>query len=170
MGSKAGASSSPPSEILPTVQQVVASEKPPQKLTYAGAVTNKHREEISSEVLQAMKPTRKGQYLTVTIDKNLYKEGVSVLRDSLIGRIIHVKGDKPLGHEALVTRLRDLWNIRTPWSMIPIGEGYYSIQFSCNEDKERIFARRSWQLKPGLLRLQHWVPDFNPYRVTTSVI
>ncbi|KAL8498083.1 hypothetical protein ACS0TY_021421 [Phlomoides rotata] len=104
------------------------------------------------------------------VDENLYKEGVSELRDSLIGRIIHVKEDKPLGHEVLVTRLGDLWNIRTPWTMIPIGEGYYSIQFSCDGYKERIFARRTWQLKPGVLRLQCWVPDFNPYRVTTSVV
>ncbi|KAL8498925.1 hypothetical protein ACS0TY_022040 [Phlomoides rotata] len=54
--------------------------------------------------------------------------------------------------------------------MIPIGEGYYSIQFSCVEDRERVFSRRTWQLKLGLLRLQRWVPDFNPYRVTTSVV
>ncbi|KAL8472996.1 hypothetical protein ACS0TY_029999 [Phlomoides rotata] len=163
MGSKAPAS-------LTSVLPEVASEKPPQKLSYADAVTNRNRENISNETIQAMKPVRKGQYLTVTVDENLYKGGVSELRDSLIGRIIHVKGDKPLAHEALITHLGDHWNIRTPWNMIPIGEGYYSIQFSCDEDREHIFSRRSWQLKSGVLRLQRWVLDFNPYRVTTSVV
>ncbi|KAL8506447.1 hypothetical protein ACS0TY_017368 [Phlomoides rotata] len=117
-----------------------------------------------------MTPVRKGQYLTVTVDETLYKEEVSALQDSMIGRIIHVKGDKPLGPDALITWLGDIWKIKTPWTMIPIGEGYYSIQFSCDGDKERIFTRRTWQLKPSVLRLQRWVPDFNPYRVTTSIV
>ncbi|KAL8503104.1 hypothetical protein ACS0TY_022012 [Phlomoides rotata] len=161
MGSMGGTSSDPSTVPSPIIQTEVTTAKPLQKLTYAGAVVNRNREEISTEVIQAMKPIRKGQYLTVKVDESLYKKGVSELRDSLIGRIINVKGDKPLGHEALVTRLGDLWNIRTPWSMIPIGEGYYSIQFSCDEDRERIFARRSWQLKPAWIRiselpLEYW--------------
>ncbi|KAL8521799.1 hypothetical protein ACS0TY_012093 [Phlomoides rotata] len=34
---------------------------------------------------------------------------------------------------------------------------------------ERIFAKRTWQIKPGYLRLQRWVQDFNPYMVSSSV-
>ncbi|KAL8556586.1 hypothetical protein ACS0TY_004150 [Phlomoides rotata] len=117
-----------------------------------------------------MKPVHKGMYLTVMVDEQLYKEGVSELRDSLIGRIIHVHGDKPLTHEALVTRLGDVWGINTQWSLTPLGEGYYNIRFSCDTDREKIFARRLWQLKSGLLRLQRWVLDFNPFRVNTSVV
>ncbi|KAL8459386.1 hypothetical protein ACS0TY_036760 [Phlomoides rotata] len=119
----------------------------PVKSSYAKALVN-HKSE-------AMKPVHKGMYLTVAVDEQLYKEGVSELRDSLIGRIIHAG---------------DVWRIKTPWSLTPVGEGYYNIRFNCNADREKIFDRRSGQLKPGLLRLQHWVPDFNPYRVNTSVV
>ncbi|KAL8515514.1 hypothetical protein ACS0TY_014269 [Phlomoides rotata] len=68
----------------------------------------------------------------VTVDENLYKAGVSELRDSLIGRMIHVHGDKPLSHDALIKRMGEVWNIRTPWSLTSLGEGYYNIQFSCD--------------------------------------
>ncbi|KAL8465781.1 hypothetical protein ACS0TY_035037 [Phlomoides rotata] len=139
-------------------------------MSYAKAVPGHKLEDISTESLQAMKPVRKGMYLTVTVDENLYKDGVSELWDTLVGRIIHVRGDKPLPHDALIKMLGDMWEIRTSWSLIPLGEGYYSIRFSCDEDRERIYARRSWQIKPGLLRLQCWVPDFNPFRVNTSVV
>ncbi|KAL8477319.1 hypothetical protein ACS0TY_029570 [Phlomoides rotata] len=64
----------------------------------------------------------------------------------------------------------DVWDIRTPWTLSSLGEGYYNLCFSCDADRERIYARRSWKLKPGMLRLQRWVPDFNPYRVNTSVV
>ncbi|KAL8473809.1 hypothetical protein ACS0TY_030604 [Phlomoides rotata] len=90
-----------------------------------------------------MKSVRKGMYLTVTVDENLYKERVSELRDSLIGRIIHIRGDKPLNRDTLVKRLGDVWGIRTPWSMTPLGESYYNIRFNCEADKERIYVRRS---------------------------
>ncbi|KAL8503531.1 hypothetical protein ACS0TY_022315 [Phlomoides rotata] len=32
-----------------------------------------------------------------------------------------------------------------------------------------IFAKRAWSLKPGVIRLQNWVRNFNPYRVNSSV-
>ncbi|KAL8522971.1 hypothetical protein ACS0TY_013071 [Phlomoides rotata] len=116
-----------------------------------------------------MKPVRKGLYLTVAIDEDFHKKGVLELRDSLIGRVIHARGDKPLSQEDLIKKLGDIWGIRTPWNLIPIGEGYYNIQFSCGDDGERIFAKRTWQIKPGFLRLQQWVPEFNPYKVSSSV-
>ncbi|KAL8513124.1 hypothetical protein ACS0TY_019344 [Phlomoides rotata] len=156
-----GEATSPPTATFPMAAA---------KLSYAKAIANHKQEIISMDSLQAMKPVRKGMYLTVTVDEKLYKEGVLDLRDTLIGRIIHVRGDKPLVHDALVTRLGDIWGIKTPWSLIPLGESYYNIRFSCDADREKIFVRRSWQLKPGLLRLQRWVPNFIPFRVNTSVV
>ncbi|KAL8479638.1 hypothetical protein ACS0TY_026514 [Phlomoides rotata] len=50
-----------------------------------------------------------------------------------------------------------------------MGEGYYNLQFSCGDDREWIFAKRTWQIKPGFLRLQRWVQDFNPYKVSSSI-
>ncbi|KAL8472351.1 hypothetical protein ACS0TY_029536 [Phlomoides rotata] len=141
-----------------------------ERLSFAKIVVNHNPEDISLDSLQAMKPVHKGMYMTVMVDEKLYKSGVSELRDSLIGRIIHVRGDTPLTHIALVNRLGDVWKIRTPWSLTPLGEGYYNIRFSCDVDRERIYARPSWKLNPGLLRLQRWVPDFNPFKVNKSVV
>ncbi|KAL8498895.1 hypothetical protein ACS0TY_022023 [Phlomoides rotata] len=141
-----------------------------ERLSYARAVANRNLDTISKESLQVMKPARKGLYLTVAVDETLYMEGVSELQDSLIGRILHVRGDKPLSHDTLVNRLGDVWEIKTSWFMTPLGEGYYNIRFSCSTDRERIYARRLRQIKPGLLRLQRWVPNFNPFRVNTSVV
>ncbi|KAL8547278.1 hypothetical protein ACS0TY_006848 [Phlomoides rotata] len=124
---------------------------------------------ISTDVLQAMKPVRKGLYLTVAEDEGLHKQGVLELRDSLIGRVTHARGDKPLVQADLMKKLTAIWGVQTPWSLIPIGEGYYIFQFSCGDDRERIFAKRTWQIKPGFLHLQRWVQDFNPYKVSSSV-
>ncbi|KAL8485233.1 hypothetical protein ACS0TY_027509 [Phlomoides rotata] len=116
----------------------------------------------STDVLHAIKPVRKGLYLTVAVDENLQKQGVLELRDSLIGRVTHARGDKPLVQADLIKKLTAIWGIRTTWSLIPIGVG-------CGDDRERIFAKRTWQIKPGLLRLQRWVQDFNPYKVSSSI-
>lgn len=37
------------------------------------------------------------------------------------------------------------------------------------EDRETVWKRGSWLVKPGTLRLQRWVSDFNPYKTRTSV-
>ncbi|KAL8528799.1 hypothetical protein ACS0TY_006311 [Phlomoides rotata] len=137
--------------------------------SYANVVKAVSSTLISVESMQAMKPVRKGLYLTVANDEGLHKKGVLELRDSLIGRIIHARGDKPLSQEELIKKLGAIWGIRTPWTLIPIGEGYYNFQFSCGDDMERIFVKRTWQIKSGFLRLQRWVQDFNPYKVSSSV-
>ncbi|KAL8513600.1 hypothetical protein ACS0TY_012902 [Phlomoides rotata] len=137
--------------------------------SYANIVRAASSTQVSAETLQAMKPVWKGLYLTVAIDEDLHKKGVLELRDSLIGRVIHARGDKPLSQEDLIKKLGDIWGIRTPCNLIPIGEGYYNIQFSCGDDGEKIFAKRTWKIKSGFLRLQRWVPEFNPYKVSSSV-
>ncbi|KAL8547486.1 hypothetical protein ACS0TY_006996 [Phlomoides rotata] len=103
-----------------------------------------------------MKPVRKGLYLTVAVDEGLHKQWVLELRDSLIGRVTHVCWDKPLVQAELIKKLTAIW-------------GYYIFQFSCGDGRERIFAKRTWKIIPGLLRLQRWVQDFNPYKISTSV-
>ncbi|KAF1862740.1 hypothetical protein Lal_00040005 [Lupinus albus] len=45
--------------------------------------------------------------------------------------------------------------------MISLGRGFYEFGFSSAEDMRRIFATGSWTLKPGLLRISFWSPDFN---------
>ncbi|KAL8456322.1 hypothetical protein ACS0TY_034512 [Phlomoides rotata] len=77
---------------------------------------------ISSEITHVMKPIQKGFYLTVAVDEGLHKNGVLELRDSLIGRIIHACGDKPLSQDELTKKLGSMCGLRTPWKLIPIGK------------------------------------------------
>lgn len=55
------------------------------------------------------------------------------------------------------------------WRLIPLGRGYFHLQFDSLEDRERVWAKGTWNIKPGIIRLQRWTPDLNPYRIRTSV-
>lgn len=50
-----------------------------------------------------------------------------------------------------------------------IGRGYYNIRFSCMEDRDKVWIRSSWIIKPDLMCLQQWVPDFNPNKVRITI-
>ncbi|KAE9600797.1 putative RNA-directed DNA polymerase [Lupinus albus] len=56
------------------------------------------------------------------------------------------------------------------WNMISLGRGFYEFVFSSIEDMRTIWATGSWNLKPGILRLSLWTPDFNLWlqRITHS--
>ncbi|KAL8548210.1 hypothetical protein ACS0TY_007508 [Phlomoides rotata] len=137
--------------------------------TFTKIVSNTHGPHVSSEVIKGMKRTRKGEYMSVRIDEALYNAGVAELKHSLISRMVHARGDKPLLTDELIKWLNDIWDTAATWTLIPIGEGYYNILFNSPEDRERILAKQTWVVKPGILRLQRWVLDFNPYRVNTSI-
>ncbi|KAL8524138.1 hypothetical protein ACS0TY_013921 [Phlomoides rotata] len=96
-----------------------------------------------------MKVVQKGQYMTITVDDSLLQYGVAEFQDSLIGRLIYKRGDSHISHDELACKLQML---------------HYA------DDRERIFCHRSWALNPRVMKLQRWVPDFNPYKVQTSVV
>ncbi|XP_019459895.1 PREDICTED: uncharacterized protein LOC109359652 [Lupinus angustifolius] len=60
------------------------------------------------------------------------------------------------------TKLSSLWSSVGKWSMISLGRGFYDFAFSFIEDMRNVCAVGSWNLRPGLLRLSLWTPDFNP--------
>lgn len=53
--------------------------------------------------------------------------------------------------------------------MVSLGKGYYNFQFDAQGDRNRAWSRRTWNISPGVLRLQQWVPDFNPYKIKSTV-
>lgn len=116
-----------------------------------------------------MVATRKGDYLSVKIDDSLVQEGVAKLKNSLIGKLTLASGDSPYSLENLENKLTQIWGIQCNWSLVPLGRGYYNIQFANTLDKDRILDRRVWTLRPGSLRLQRWVRGFNPYKVNSSL-
>lgn len=114
-----------------------------------------------------MQAQRKGEYLSIKVDENLVQNSISILQNSLIGKFTLAQGDAPYSLETLKHTLGQVWC--ADWQLIPLGRGYYNIQLSLMEDRNRILDRRSWSLKPGIIRLQRWVNGFNPYRVNSNL-
>ncbi|KAL8478482.1 hypothetical protein ACS0TY_030395 [Phlomoides rotata] len=116
-----------------------------------------------------MVATRTGEFLSVTLDALLVKRGVEELQNSLIARLIPAKGEEPYSLEDLTQKLEATWNIYGGWKLLPIGRGYYNVQLPNLEDRDRILGMTSWFLKLGVIRVQRWVRDFNPYKTNTSI-
>lgn len=112
---------------------------------------------------------RKGEFLSVKIDDALVKYGVSELAHSLIGKITLVTGDAPYSLENLHVKLSQTWGIMGEWQLVPLERGFYNIKISNLADRDRILDKRTWSLKPGLIRLQYWVRGFNPYKVNSTI-
>ncbi|KAF1897548.1 hypothetical protein Lal_00036990 [Lupinus albus] len=129
-----------------------------QGKTFAEAV--KRTCEVS--IASLPQPCFKGDVVAVKIPEDAYQDGLKRCRSHLHGRLILAKGDKPMKFVDLKTKLMDLWSMVGKWSMISLGRGFYEFTFSSVEDMLSICATGSWNLKPGLLRLSVWTPDFNP--------
>ena len=116
--------------------------------------------------------SKKGEMICIKIDEDLYQQRLALCKPSMIGRIIQSRGETPWKINDLRMKLEDLWKPRASWRLISLGKGYYNLHFTSQEDRERIWAAGLWHLKPGLLRLQPWSPDFNPYaqRPTTAQV
>lgn len=51
------------------------------------------------------------------------------------------------------------------WKIVPIVKGYDVFSFSSLKDLRRVLGVGSWSLKPGVLHIFAWVPDFQPMAV-----
>lgn len=112
---------------------------------------------------------RKGDYFSIKIDDNIVQKEVNHLQNTLIGRVSMAPGDNPYSLEELKSKLEQVWGLSGSWILIPLRKGYYNIQLPNVADRDRILDKRSWGLKPGLLRVQRWVKGFNPYKVNTTL-
>ena len=54
------------------------------------------------------------------------------------------------------------------WKLISLGRGYYSVILKFSSEKTSVWSRGSIALKPGILRLQPWQPDFDPMAQKSS--
>ena len=71
------------------------------------------------------------------------------------------KGDKPVTARNLHEKLLALWKPLGNLKISPLGKGFYHFQFSSMDDMKKIWSAGSWNLKPGILRLSKWSPDFS---------
>lgn len=50
-----------------------------------------------------------------------------------------------------------------------MGKGYYNIHITSHIEQERPLARRIWTFQYGTVKLQSWIPKFNPYKVNSPI-
>ena len=113
----------------------------------------------SSETLPT--PVIRGETLCIQISEATYAWGVDVCKRNLRGRLILNKGDKPYGWREVLTKLQQLWTNIGPWKMTPMGKGYFEFYFASYDDLRIVWAKGTFNLKPGLLRLFEWSKDFS---------
>lgn len=118
---------------------------------------------------QNMVAQHKGEYLSLTVDEILVRNSITQLQHSLIRKLTLVKGDSPYSIESLTMKLGHVWGIVGPWKLVPMGKGFFNIQLSKVEDRDKILDRRTWSPKPGTMRIQLWVRGINPYKVNTTL-
>ena len=107
-------------------------------------------------------PSKKGGYVSVRVDPIAYQARLELCRNALIGRVVLSSGERPWKLMDLKARLSKHWMLNSDWRLISLGRGYYQILLKSPVEKNHVWGLGSVHLKPGILRLQPWVPDFNP--------
>ncbi|KAK0605024.1 hypothetical protein LWI29_021929 [Acer saccharum] len=106
--------------------------------------------------------SKKGGYVAVQVDPSAYKSRLEVCKFSLIGRVVLSSGEKPWKVADLKAKMQSIWKLNSVWRLISLGKGYFQILLNSDADKNMVWILGSLNLKPGVLRLQPWMPDFNP--------
>lgn len=93
-----------------------------------------------------------GNSVCVKISQAAYKSGIAACSFNLHGRLTLQKGDSPLTTLALKSKLNNLWPQLNNWTLIPLGKGFFELNFSSIEDMKKIWAFGVINLKPGFMR------------------
>ncbi|XP_050211774.1 uncharacterized protein LOC126661935 [Mercurialis annua] len=107
-------------------------------------------------------PVNKGGFIDIKIDQKVYDQQIAMCQNALIARIILSKGESPWKLIDLKKKLTDIWRITSNWKLISLGRGYYHVILNSISEKNSVWSNGVIMLKPGILRLQHWSPDFDP--------
>ncbi|KAF1880119.1 hypothetical protein Lal_00022248 [Lupinus albus] len=113
-------------------------------------------------------PCIKGDAIAIKIPEADYQDGLKWCKNHLHGRVILVKRDTPFRFADLKFKLHSLWLMIGKWNMISLGRGFYDFSFASLEDMRMVCSVGSWSLKPGILRLSLWSPNFNPNKQKMS--
>jgi len=74
--------------------------------------------------------------------------------------LVFARGDKLFSSNDLREKLLRLWKPIDKWKMVPLGRVFFEFRFSCADDLRSVWSNGAWNLKPGLLKLPRWSPDF----------
>ncbi|XP_057809021.1 uncharacterized protein LOC131023495 [Salvia miltiorrhiza] len=106
--------------------------------------------------------------LCLSIFSAFRQRQIKSFQHAIHGRVFLRKGDSPRFAADLFTELSILWKTSSPWQVIPLGKGYFTLKFLSPEDYALAFAKSAWRLRVGILFLQAWTPNFNPNKIVSS--
>jgi len=94
----------------------------------------------------------------------MYEKGIEYCKRNLRGRMIFNKGDKPCSSTEIQQKLQKQWNTSAPRSLLSLGRGYFEFYFAFEADMCSVWAMRTINMEPGVLRLFEWTRDFNMHK------
>lgn len=100
-----------------------------------------------------------GGYECPTFVLSKYEEK-RIQRPRRRGVIIKLLGRK-IGYKALETRLRQMWVRRGVISIIDLGNDYYLVAFSHEDDKNVAMTEGLWFIYDHYLTVKEWCPNFH---------
>lgn len=103
-----------------------------------------------------------GDTVRIRITQREYEAELSECIRNLHDHVTLQKGDSPLSSKFLKQKLEGMWPNLKPWSITPLGRGYFKFNFHSIEEMKRVWALGVVQLKPGMLRFFCWSKDFDP--------
>ncbi|KAK3218438.1 hypothetical protein Dsin_012408 [Dipteronia sinensis] len=106
-------------------------------------------------------PSKKGGFVSIRVDPIAYQSRLELCKDALIWRVVLASGECHWKLVNLKAKLNKHWLISADWRLISLGKGYFQIILKSSRDKNKVWGLGSVNLKPGVLRLQPWVLDFN---------
>ncbi|KAL6175680.1 hypothetical protein ACLB2K_052319 [Fragaria x ananassa] len=145
-------SASGPSPQSQSTRPITQSGQPS---TFGGAAFNSFGGSSSFPVVADGKTT-------VMISEDSYQSGLARCKHMLLGRLQLGYNDKPYVPSDLHKKLTALWGDVGNWKLIPMGKGYYAFSFASEDCVSRVWGKGAVFLKPGMLRLMRWVPNFSP--------
>ncbi|KAF6134104.1 hypothetical protein GIB67_035658 [Kingdonia uniflora] len=109
-------------------------------------------------------PGMRGEFPTIKIPEDGVKRGVERFKFSLIGRLDLMKTKLAIVRDVAMS----LWKLKGTCQFIPLGKGFFTILLDNEEDKFQIWRGGPWHIESQLLRVIHWVPNFDVLKQKNS--
>jgi len=145
---------------IPSVGRVATPHVPVASsvVSFAQALTGSTKAASNDNLPQ---PSIRGERVSIKITQDFYERGMNFCKSNLRGRLVLNKGDKPYSTKEIESKLQKLWKTGGAWHMLSLGRGYYEFFFANEMDMRLVWAARTVNLKPSVLRLFEWSKDFN---------
>lgn len=87
-----------------------------------------------------------GDTVRIRINQREYEAELSECLRNLHCRVTLQKGDPPLSSKVLKQKLEGFWPHLMPWSITPLGKGYFKFNFHSIEEMKMVRALKSHQV------------------------